>query len=82
MLFLVRPEDMSLAKSDGEGMPGTVTVGTFQGAATIVPVRLDGTDALVSVHVSGSAAAHLAPGDRVSVVMDGARGVCEAGVAA
>lgn len=82
VLFLVRPEDMSLAKTEGEGMPGTVTARTFQGAATIVAVRLDVTDALVSVHVSGSAAAHLAPGDRVSVVIDGARGVCESGVAA
>ncbi|MEP7201103.1 MAG: ABC transporter ATP-binding protein [Ilumatobacteraceae bacterium] len=82
VLFLVRPEDMSLGASDAKGLPGSVTARTFQGAATIVSVRLDGSDTLVSVHVAGSAAAHLAPGDRVNVVMDGTRGVCEAGVAA
>jgi putative spermidine/putrescine transport system ATP-binding protein len=82
VLFLVRPEDMSLGASDVNGMPGSVVGRTFQGAATIVSVRLDGSDSLVSVHVSGSAAAHLGPGDRVNVVMDGTRGVCEAGVAA
>ncbi|MEY2401550.1 MAG: hypothetical protein QOJ08_1661, partial [Ilumatobacteraceae bacterium] len=53
-----------------------------QGAATIVGVRLDGTDALVAVHVSGSSAANLAPGDRVDVVIDGARGVLESVVPA
>ena len=82
VLFLVRPEDMSLGNGQASGMPGTVTSRTFQGAATIVGVRLDVTDALVSVHVSGSAAANLTPGDRVNVVIDGARGVCEAAVPA
>jgi putative spermidine/putrescine transport system ATP-binding protein len=75
--FLVRPEDMSLGNGEATGMPGSVTARTFQGAATIVGVRLDVADALVSVHVSGSGAANLAPGDRVNVVIDGARGVCE-----
>jgi putative spermidine/putrescine transport system ATP-binding protein len=82
VLFLVRPEDMSLGNGQSEGMPGTVTSRTFQGAATIVGVRLDVTDALVAVHVSGSAAANLSPGDRVNVVIDGARGVCESAVPA
>jgi putative spermidine/putrescine transport system ATP-binding protein len=77
VLFLVRPEDMTLGKNDGDGIPGTVTARTFQGAATIVGVRLDLTDALVAVHVAGSSAANLTPGDRVAVVIDGARGVCE-----
>ena len=80
--FLVRPEDMALANGDTASMSGTVTGRTFQGAATIVGVRLDVADALVSVHVSGSAAAHLVPGDRVNVVIDGTRGVCETPVAA
>ena len=80
VLFLVRPEDMALANGEATGMPGSVTGRTFQGAATIVAVRLDVADALVSVHVSGSAAAHLAPGDRVNVLIDGARGVCESAV--
>lgn len=80
VLFLVRPEDMSLGNGQSNGMPGTVTSRTFQGAATIVGVRLDVTDTLVAVHVSGSAAANLTPGDRVDVVIDGTRGVCETGV--
>ncbi|MEA3184178.1 MAG: putative spermidine/putrescine transport system ATP-binding protein [Ilumatobacteraceae bacterium] len=78
VLFLVRPEDMSLANGQSDALPGTVTSRTFQGAATIVGVRLDVADVLVAVHVSGSAAANLTPGDRVGVVIDGARGVCEA----
>jgi putative spermidine/putrescine transport system ATP-binding protein len=82
VLFLVRPEDMSLGNGDANSLPGTVTARTFQGAATIVGVRLDGTDALVAVHVSGSSAANLAPGDRVNVVIDGARGVLESVVPA
>jgi putative spermidine/putrescine transport system ATP-binding protein len=82
VLFLVRPEDLSLGNGDANSLPGTVTARTFQGAATIVGVRLDGTDALVAVHVSGSSAANLAPGDRVNVVIDGARGVLESVVPA
>ncbi|MEY2400655.1 MAG: putative spermidine/putrescine transport system ATP-binding protein [Ilumatobacteraceae bacterium] len=82
VLFLVRPEDMSLGNGDANSMPGTVTARTFQGAATIVGVRLDGSDALVAVHVSGSSAANLTPGDRVNVVIDGARGVLESAVPA
>jgi putative spermidine/putrescine transport system ATP-binding protein len=81
VLFLVRPEDMALGNGEATGIPGTVTGRTFQGAATIVAVRLDIADALVSVHTSGSAAANLTPGDRVSVVIDGTRGVCESAVA-
>jgi putative spermidine/putrescine transport system ATP-binding protein len=77
VLFLVRPEDMTLANGEADGLPGSITARTFQGAATIVGVRLDVTDSLVAVHVTGSAGAHLAPGDRVKVVIDGARGVCE-----
>jgi putative spermidine/putrescine transport system ATP-binding protein len=78
--FLIRPEDMSLGNGEADGMPGSVTARTFQGAATIVGVRLDVADALVAVHVSGSAATHLTPGDRVNVVIDGSRGVCESAV--
>jgi putative spermidine/putrescine transport system ATP-binding protein len=82
VLFLVRPEDMSLGNGESNTLPGTVTARTFQGAATIVGVRLDVTDALVAVHVSGSSAANLVPGDRVNVVIDGARGVLESVVPA
>ncbi|MEO8265016.1 MAG: ABC transporter ATP-binding protein [Ilumatobacteraceae bacterium] len=82
VLFLVRPEDMSLGNGEAAGISGTVTGRTFQGAATIVAVRLDVADSLVAVHSSGSAATHLSPGDRVDVVIDGARGVCETPVSA
>jgi putative spermidine/putrescine transport system ATP-binding protein len=81
VLFLIRPEDMSLGDGGAAGISGSVTARTFQGAATIVGVRLDALDVLVAVHASGSAAAHLAVGDRVNVVIDGARGVCESAVA-
>jgi len=82
VLFLVRPEDISLGNGDGKGLPGSVTARTFQGAATILGVRLDKIDSLVSVHMTGSAATHLSPGDRVNVLIDGTRGVCETPVSA
>jgi putative spermidine/putrescine transport system ATP-binding protein len=71
--LLVRPEDLSLGE---EGLPGTVVVATFQGAATVVTVRLDVIDRLVSVHLSGSSTAPVA-GDRVVVAVDGRRAVVE-----
>ena len=80
VLFLVRPEDMALGNGEANGMPGSVTARTFRAPATIVGVRLDIADSLVAVHASGSAAAHLTPGDRVNVVIDGSRGVCESTV--
>lgn len=77
--LLVRPEDLHLA--DGEHpdstLAGTVTASTFQGAATVVRVRLDVLDSLVAVHASGASATHLSPGDRVHVRIDGSRGVRE-----
>ena len=71
--LLVRPEDLHLS-SEG-GLAGTVTSCTFQGASTVLGVRLDVVDALVSVHVAG--VADLTPGERVEVSIDGARAVCE-----
>jgi DNA topoisomerase IA len=56
--LLVRPEDMHLAEG---GLPGTVVTCTFQGAATVLGVRLDTVDVLTSVHVAG--VADLNPGD-------------------
>ena len=70
--LLVRPEDMHLAEG---GLPGTVVTCTFQGAATVLGVRLDTVDVLTSVHVAG--VADLNPGERVEVGIDGARAVCE-----
>ncbi len=72
--ILVRPEDLSL---DETGLPGSVTSVTFQGATTLVGVRLDVLDHLVSADVGSGAADHLQVGDRVSVKINGANAVCE-----
>jgi putative spermidine/putrescine transport system ATP-binding protein len=77
--LLVRPEDLRLVDDhDGDGLAGTVTTTTFQGASTVVNVRLDALDQLVSVHTSGASAAGLQPGSRVQVAIDGTRAVVEA----
>jgi putative spermidine/putrescine transport system ATP-binding protein len=76
VLLLVRPEDLSLVTDDG--LAGTVTGSTFQGATTAVRVRLDQLDTLVSVHAAGSSAANLQPGERVQVSINPARALCEA----
>jgi len=73
--LLVRPEDLLLADS---GLAGTVAAVTFQGSTTLVGVRLDVLDLLVTVDVVQGAADLLAIGDRVNVKIDGANGVCEA----
>ena len=72
--LLVRPEDMSLTDN---GFPGTVTAVTFQGSTTLVGVRVDVLDQLVTVDVGRGAADRLSIGDRVSVGVDGTHGVCE-----
>ena len=71
---LVRPEDLAL---DAGGMPGTVASVTFQGATTLVGVRLDVVDSLVSVAVGQGAADQLSVGDRVGVTVSGVNAVCE-----
>ena len=73
--LLVRPEDFRL-DATGAGLPGVVTLCTFQGASTVVGVRLQGTGTTVSVHTSG-AGATVSPGDAVTVAIDGTRSVCE-----
>jgi putative spermidine/putrescine transport system ATP-binding protein len=72
--LLVRPEDLSL---DAEGFPGSVASITFQGATTLVGVRLDVADTLVSVDVGQGAADRLALGDRLAVNVNGQNAVCE-----
>jgi putative spermidine/putrescine transport system ATP-binding protein len=72
--MLVRPEDLSLGEG---GLPGTVTSVTFQGATTLIGVRLDVLDQLVSADIGQGAADHLQLGDRVSVLVNGANAVCE-----
>ncbi len=72
--MLVRPEDLSLSEG---GLPGTVTSVTFQGATTLVGVRLDVLDHLVRADVGRGSADHLQIGDRVAVGINGANAVCE-----
>jgi len=76
VLLLVRPEDVSLRDEAG-GLPGTVVATTFQGASTIMSVRVDSLDVLVAVHTPGAAAADVVPGRRVGIAIDGARAVSE-----
>ncbi len=72
--LLVRPEDLSLTE---DGLPGTVTSVTFQGATTLIGVRLDVLDHLVSADVGKGEADHLQIGDRVAVGINGSNAVCE-----
>jgi putative spermidine/putrescine transport system ATP-binding protein len=77
VLFLIRPEDVSVSGADQPGLAATVTATTFQGASTVVGLRLDVLDVLIHAHLNSSTASHLVAGQRVSVQMDGARGVME-----
>jgi putative spermidine/putrescine transport system ATP-binding protein len=79
--MLVRPEDLTIEGVDAGGLPGTVTSVTFQGASTIVGVRLDVLDLLVKAEVTHDHADALAHGARVGVRIDGSRAVCEAAAA-
>jgi len=77
IIWLVRPEDLRIGGEGEPGLAATVTSTTFEGASTIVGVRIDVLDVLVKADISSSTASHLAPGQRVSVQIDGARAVCE-----
>ena len=72
--ILVRPEDLHVAD---HGLFGTVASVTFQGASTIVRVRVDVLDELLTVHTSGDRASSVAVGDRVSLSIDGRHARCE-----
>ena len=72
--LLVRPEDMRIV-DQGAGLSGTIASCTFQGASTVLGVRIDAIDVLAAVHVAGLA--DLTPGERVEVGIDGTRAVCE-----
>lgn len=74
--LLVRPEDLRLV-AEGDGLAGSVVNRTFQGASTLVWVRLDVLDTLVSVDVAGVGAATIAPGERTAIAIDGLRAMCE-----
>ncbi len=82
VVFLGRPEDVAVRDSDQPGLAGTVTATTFQGASTVVGVRLDVLDTLIHAHLNSSTASHLRAGQRVSVEIDGARAVLESAGAA
>jgi putative spermidine/putrescine transport system ATP-binding protein len=66
----------SHSTSEGSLLLGTVTGATFQGASTIVSVRLTGIDRIVAVHLSGADAAPTI-GDHVHVAVDTDRALCE-----
>ena len=79
VLILVRPEDLQFTNEDeatSHALPGVVTATTFQGASTVITVRLDGIGSPVAVHLSGAESAP-ALGERVKVEVDTARAVCE-----
>jgi putative spermidine/putrescine transport system ATP-binding protein len=77
LLLLVRPEDVGLAvlNGDGGGLRGTVVGHVFAGPSTLVKVRVDTIDALVTANVPG--AAPYEAGDRVALTLDTARGLVE-----
>jgi hypothetical protein len=85
VLLLVRPEDVEVTPlvpangggADGQGLTGTVSGQTFAGAATLVHVRVDRLDLLLSAHGTSTRASELVAGTRVAVKVDGARALCE-----
>ena len=79
VLVLVRPEDLKFAEpgvTARNTIPGTAVASMFQGASTVITVRLDASTKLVAVHLSGSETAP-ATGERVTVHVDTDRAVCE-----
>ncbi len=75
--LLVRPEDVSVVDAAAPGaLPGSVTGQTFAGATTLLKVRLDGADALVTIAVRGTDATYAA-GDRVAIAFDTRRAIYE-----
>ena len=78
VLLLVRPEDVSLTALNGDasGLAGTVVTRVFAGPTTLVRVRVDTVDTLVTANVPG--AAPFATGERVAVRLDTHRALVEA----
>ena len=84
--LLVRPEDCSVRAETVESPSGSATIGrlvgsvvsvTFQGASTIITVRLDRSDALVSSSMVSRSAPSVTVGERVLVEFETARAVVE-----
>lgn len=78
VLLLVRPEDVALRtlNGTGDGLRGTVVSQVFAGPSTLVSVRVDTVDVLVTANVAG--AAPFGTGDRVAVTIDTTRALVEA----
>ena len=81
--LLVRPEDVDVTPlgegngggaddAAGHGLTGSVVNLTFAGAATLVRVRVDRLDALITAHGTGTRADGMQPGARVAIRIDGA----------
>jgi putative spermidine/putrescine transport system ATP-binding protein len=75
--LLVRPEDVGLGAPVDHGLVGSVVGQTFQGASTLVTVRVDVLDALITVHAAGSTADTLSPGARVGLEFRTEHAICE-----
>jgi len=79
--LLVRPEDfvahLGGTPSAENGLQGTVTAVTFQGPTTIISVRLDRFDKLVSAEMNTAVAPIVIIGDRVGVTIDATRALAE-----
>jgi putative spermidine/putrescine transport system ATP-binding protein len=77
VLLLVRPEDVGLAalNGDGGGLRGTVVSHLFAGPSTLVKVRVDAIDTLVTANVPG--AAPYETGDRVVLTVNTAHALVE-----
>ncbi len=78
VVVLVRPEAVSVAEESSAGFRGTVASLTFQGADTVVGVRLDVLDALVLARSESTKVGQLSIGDRVGVQVDTSHAVVEA----
>ena len=83
VVMLVRPEDVevkSLVEGDvaaDDGLVGSVVNLTFAGPNTLVRVRIDRLDALVTAHGPSAKVDGMDPGARVSILVDGRRAICE-----
>lgn len=74
---LVRPEALTVVpEADGQ-FKGTVTSLTFQGADTVVGVRLDVVDTLVAAKAESVRVGELVIGERVGITVDSRHAVCE-----
>jgi putative spermidine/putrescine transport system ATP-binding protein len=74
---LFRPEDVTFTESDQHGLAGSVVTVVFQGASSLVSVRVDGADRLVQVAASPQQGDQLRNGQRVGLSIDGSKVVVD-----